>query len=229
MTTAALVPPVWRAPLAATLRDPRLAALQERIAAERGRGVTILPAAGEVFAAHAAVAPDDVRAVILGQDPYPTPGHAHGLAFSFRGRGALPASLRNIHAEVGRDLGVDMSGAGGDLTPWARQGVLLLNTVLTVRAGEPGSHRGLGWERFAEATVDALVARERPIVFLLWGNDARRMAQRVRAPHLALEAGHPSPLSVRRFRGCAHFSRANAFLGDDAIDWTAIARAGARR
>lgn len=227
MTTAALVPPSWRGLLAEVLRDPSFAALQETIAAERARGATVLPPVGEVFAALASVAPEDVRLVILGQDPYPTPGHAHGLAFSYRGTGGLPRSLRNIHAEIERDLGVDLGQPSGDLTPWAAQGVLLLNTVLTVRAGEAGSHRGLGWERFVDALLDALAATGRPLVVLLWGRDARRRARRFGPPHTVLEAGHPSPLSVRHFAGCAHFSQANAHVRGGPIDWCSIARVGA--
>ena len=229
MSAVGLLPVAWRGVLADAIRDPGFAELQETIAAERERGVQVLPSPRQVFAAYAAVDPDDVRVVILGQDPYPTPGHAHGLAFSYRGRGTLPGSLRNIVAEVQRDLGVELGRVRGDLKPWADQGVLLLNTALTVRAGEAGSHRGLGWERFVDATIDALVAREKPIVFLLWGSDAKRRARRIHAPHVALQAGHPSPLSVRHFRGCGHFSSANAILGPRAIDWTAIGRAKARQ
>lgn len=194
----------------------RLAAFLD---AERAAGHAVLPDPEHVFLAYRRVEPAAVRAVIVGQDPYPTPGHAHGLAFSYAGSGALPRSLANILAELERDLGIPRPAGGGDLTPWTAQGVLLLNTVLTVRAGEAGAHRGRGWEAITTATIDHLAGRSTPVVFLLWGNVARRFAGRIPAPHHVLEAGHPSPLSIRHFRGSGHFSQANAWLGERAIDW----------
>ncbi len=216
-----------RAPLIDSLRSEAwrqivpheaIHALDAFLRSEHEAGHPVLPPRDAIFAALNAVEPDAVRLVILGQDPYPTPGHAHGLAFSYRGDGALPRSLRNIFAEVEEDTGATMTGSG-DLTPWARQGVLLLNAVLTVRAGEAGSHRRRGWEAVTDAVIAHLAASDQPRVFLLWGNDARKKARLLEVPHVVLEAGHPSPLSVRYFRGCRHFSRANTALGEDVVDW----------
>ncbi len=209
---------MWRSALAEVIEGDDARALGDFLAEERAQH-EVLPPPEQVFAAFNAVAPAEVRVVILGQDPYPTPGHAHGLAFSYQGDGALPRSLRNIFAEVERDLGHVMPTDRGDLAPWATQGVFLLNTVLTVRAGAAGSHRRRGWETITRAAVNVLTAREAPIVFLLWGGEARRFAKAVPAPHHVLEAGHPSPLSIRFFRGCGHFSKANTLLGERAIDW----------
>jgi uracil-DNA glycosylase len=209
----------WRAALRDAFASESFRALEAFLESEAEAGVRVLPAREQVFAAFDLVEPDAVRVVILGQDPYPTPGHAHGLAFSHAGDGALPRSLRNILREVERDLGLDLSGARGDLTPWARQGVLLLNAVLTVRAGEAGSHRRRGWEALTDAALAALAARPEPIAFLLWGGEARKKTRLLGPPHLVLEAGHPSPLSVRHFRGCGHFGAANRYLGDRAVDW----------
>lgn len=209
----------WAASLADVLDGPDGRRLAAFLDAEVARGAAILPPAASIFRAYELVPPGAVRVVILGQDPYPTPGHAHGLAFSYRGAGARPRSLSNIFAELTRDLGIAAPEGGGDLTPWARQGVLLLNAVLTVRAGQAGAHRGRGWERLTSATIDCVVRQAAPVVFLLWGNVARKAAGRIAAPHHVLEAGHPSPLSVRHFRGCGHFGRANALLGDRAVDW----------
>lgn len=211
----ARLPAPWRASLMPELDasdHARLASLAAYLNEQEAEGVEVLPPPALRFAAFDETAPEDVRVVVLGQDPYPTPGHAHGLAFSYRGEGALPRSLRNIFQEVTRDTGTETDGRGGDLTPWARQGVLLLNTVLSVQAGEAGSHRREGWEALTGAVLRALVRREARIVFLLWGRVAQAAMPPVTAPHVALEAGHPSPLSVRHFRGCAHFSAANEAL-----------------
>ena len=210
----------WREVLAPVLASEEHAELAAFLAAERAAGVSVLPPPGQVFAALELVPPEDVRVVIVGQDPYPTPGHAHGLAFSYRGEGALPRSLRNILVEIQAETGVEPSpGGSGDLTPWARQGVLLLNTVLTVRAGEAGSHRRRGWEALTDAVLAHLAAQPRRIVFLLWGADARRKARLVGRPHVVLEAGHPSPLSIRHFRGCGHFTRVAELVEGGPIDW----------
>lgn len=216
---ASLRNPAWREALAPVLATPAFAELEAFLAAERA-AFEILPPPAQVFAALEETPPASVRVVILGQDPYPTPGHAHGLAFSYRGTGRLPRSLANIYREIERDLGVPLAQPSGDLGAWAQQGVLLLNTVLTVRAGEAGSHRRKGWEAVTDAVVRHVAAGERPVAFLLWGADARRRARLIGEPHLVLEAGHPSPLSIRHFRGCGHFGRVNAWLGDDAIDWS---------
>ena len=161
--------------------------------------------------------------VILGQDPYHGPGQAEGLSFSVPPGIRVPPSLRNIFKELGTDLGLP-APRSGHLGGWARQGVLLLNAVLTVEAGRAGSHRRHGWEAFTDSIVADLAASDRPLVFLLWGNDARKKASFVASPrHLVLNAPHPSPLSAHAgFFGCRHFSRANAFLeanGNRPIDW----------
>lgn len=165
----------------------------------------------------------DVRVVILGQDPYHGPGQAEGLAFSVMPGVRLPPSLRNIHQELARDPALALAGrpADGSLLPWAGQGVLLLNTCLTVEDGQPASHAGQGWEVLTEQIIHAVVQRERPAVFMLWGAHAQRAAAAAgleggQGRHLVLTANHPSPLSARRgpqpFLGCGHFSQAQAFL-----------------
>jgi uracil-DNA glycosylase len=168
---------------------------------------------------------DAVRAVILGQDPYHRAGQAHGLAFSVPPGVRPPPSLRNIFLELQRDLGC-APPSHGSLEGWARQGVLLLNAVLTVEEGAPGAHAGRGWEALTAALLSALADDARPKVFMLWGAFAQARRAGIGAPHLVLECNHPSPLSARRppvpFLGCCHFSRANAFLesnGRGAIDW----------
>ena len=166
-----------------------------------------------------------VRVAILGQDPYQGAGQAHGLAFSVPDGVRLPPSLRNICTELSREFGA--TPASGNLEFWARQGVLLLNAVLTVEEGQPGSHAQRGWEALTSALIAALSADDRPKVFMLWGSQAQRSASLIAAaPHVVLTANHPSPLSARRpplpFVGCGHFAQANAFLtaaGRGAIDW----------
>lgn len=179
---------------------------------------------------------DDVRVVILGQDPYHGAGQAHGLAFSVPDGVRPPPSLRNIFLELQRDCGCAVP-ASGNLERWAWQGVLLLNAVLTVEDGAPGSHAGRGWEAFTDAVVDALARTAQPKAFLLWGAQAqakRALIEAAGRPHAVLAANHPSPLSARRpplpFLGCGHFTQANDFLarhGRGAVDWCAPA-AGAR-
>ncbi len=193
--------------------------------AERAAGQVVAPAPERVFAALALTPLDAVRAVILGQDPYPTPGHANGLAFSYVGPPPLPRSLVNIHKELAADLG-EPAPADGDLTRWAKQGVLLLNTALTVREGasKAGSHLSLGWGAVTDAVI-AAVSRERPhVVFLLWGAPAQTKRPLIdESRHLVIASAHPSPLSARRgFFGSKPFSRANAWLeaqGEKPIVW----------
>ena len=187
-------------------------------------GVRVLPSAADMFNAFRLTPLDRVRVVILGQDPYPTPGDAHGLAFSYVGHERLPASLVNIYKELSSDLGVERPPSG-DLTPWARQGVLLLNTALTVEAGRAAAHRRLGWERLTDQAIRAVSKREERAVFVLWGADARKKAPLIDTErHLVFESAHPSPLSARvGFFGSKPFSRANAFLAEhglEAIDWS---------
>lgn len=196
------------------------------LAARHAAGATIYPM--EPLRALLLTPREAVRVVILGQDPYHGPGQAEGLAFSVPEGVPLPPSLRNIRAELARDLGGPIAG-GGHLGGWATQGVLLLNAVLTVEKGLPGSHAGKGWEALTDDLVRTLAEDEVPLVFMLWGAAAQARAPRGVAAgggrHLVLRANHPSPLSARRppvpFIGCGHFGLANAFLGPQrAIDWT---------
>ena len=161
-----------------------------------------------------------VKAVILGQDPYHGFGQAHGLCFSVEKGTAVPPSLVNIYKELNADLGIEIP-SHGCLTDWAKNGVLLLNSVLTVRENYAGSHRGQGWEVFTDRIIELLNERDKPMVFLLWGNYAKAKAKLIDTDrHLVLTAAHPSPLSAYNgFFGCRHFSAANEFLGEDAIDW----------
>ncbi len=216
------VGPGW-AEVLAPVAD-RIAELGEFLRSERAAGRTFAPAGDRVFAA-LAMPFDAVRVLVVGQDPYPTPGHAIGLAFAVdRGVRPLPPSLANIHAEYAADLGLP-APSHGDLSAWVAQGVLLLNRCLTVRHGAPGSHRGWGWEEVTDAVVAGLLTRDRPLVALLWGRDAQRLAPRLRAGGAAvLEAPHPSPLSAHRgFLGSRPFTGANAALaaaGAAPVDWT---------
>jgi uracil-DNA glycosylase len=183
----------------------------------------VLPAPTQLFAALEATPLEAVKAVILGQDPYPTPGDAHGLAFSVERGTKLPPSLANIFKELESDLGIARL-ATGNLSQWTERGVLLLNPCLTVEAGKAGCHRRLGWERLADEVIATVSAAPRPSVFILWGNDARsRKAMIDQAKHLVIESAHPSPLSARNgFFGSRPFSRANSFLrehGRGEIDW----------
>ena len=191
-------------------------------------GKEVLPSPETVFNALALTPLDRVKVVILGQDPYPTPGDAHGLAFSYVGGRRLPASLQAILAEMADDLGCPKPQRG-DLTGWARQGVLLLNTALTTEAGCAGSHLKLGWSALADDAVAAVSARRPAAVFLLWGAPARRRAALIdHAKHLVIESGHPSPLNrLRDFSGTRPFSRANAWLAErglEPIAWQLDAR-----
>lgn len=197
--------------------------LQRFVADERDRH-EVFPPAAEVFAALHLTAHREVRAVILGQDPYHGPGQAHGLCFSVRRGVAVPPSLRNIHRELHDDLGCPAPGHG-NLEHWAGQGVLLLNTTLTVRAGEAGSHHGKGWEEFTDRVITVVNDKPDPVVFLLWGAPARRKKSLIdTARHVVIESAHPSPLSAHNgFLGSRPFSRANEALrrnGREPIDWS---------
>lgn len=188
---------------------------------ERDAAVQILPQPQQVLRAFQQPL-SAVRVLIVGQDPYPTPGHPIGLSFAVeRHVHPLPRSLNNIFRELHDDLGIEPSNHG-DLTRWAEHGVLLLNRVLTVRAGQPGSHRGIGWEAITECAIDALVARKTALVAILWGQDAQALAPRLE-PYPVIRSAHPSPLSARKgFFGSRPFSRANALLceqGAEPIDW----------
>ena len=185
----------------------------------------IYPNMYDIFNAMKYTSYDAVKCVIIGQDPYHGEGQAHGLSFSVRRGVAPPPSLVNIFKEIKDDIGIDNLGKHGELTKWAQEGVLLLNSVLTVRADQARSHRGLGWENFTTDVIKLLNEREKPMVFMLWGGDAKAKQQFITNPnHLILKAAHPSPLSAYNgFFGCRHFSKANRFLrekGLGEIDWS---------
>ncbi|MBY0619797.1 uracil-DNA glycosylase [Sphingomonas ursincola] len=219
--------PQWREALAGEFAAPYMADLKRFLLERKAAGARIFPPGSHWFRALDLTPPDKVRVVILGQDPYHGPGQAHGLCFSVRPGVPVPPSLVNIYKELQRDLGIALP-RHGFLESWARQGVLLLNAVLTVEMGDAGSHQGKGWERFTDAVIARVNALEHPVVFLLWGSHAQKKAAGVDSVdrggrHLVLKAPHPSPLSAHRgFLGCGHFSQANAFLegqGLEPIDW----------
>ena len=217
--------PEWLSLLEPEFSRPYMAELRAFLKAEKAAGKVIYPPGREFFAALDATSPSRVRVVVIGQDPYHGPGQAHGLSFSVRKGQPIPPSLRNIFAELQADLSV-VPPAHGGLTGWAEQGVLLLNSVLSVEHGLPGSHQGRGWETFTDAVIAAIDSGERPVVFLLWGKHAQQKGAAIdRQKHCVLSAPHPSPLSAHRgFFGCRHFSQANRFLierGYEPIDWSA--------
>ena len=184
----------------------------------------IYPPSGMLFTALHLTQLDKVRVVILGQDPYHEPGQAMGMSFSVPEGIEIPPSLKNIYKEIHEDVGEKIPDTG-DLTRWAKQGVLLLNAVLTVREHQANSHKGKGWEEFTDAIIKAVEVEDRPVVFLLWGRNAREKKELITNPkHLVLEAAHPSPFSAYNgFFGCKHFSKCNRFLtenGAEAIDWS---------
>lgn len=184
---------------------------------------TVYPDMYDIFNALKYTSYSDVKAVIIGQDPYHGPGQAHGLCFSVKRGIEPPPSLKNIFKEINNELGIAPPNHG-ELTSWAKQGVLMLNAVLTVRAGQANSHKGIGWETFTDKVIELLNERSKPIVFLLWGGNARRKAQLVTNPsHKILACAHPSPLSAYNgFFGCGHFVKCNEFLnsvGETPINW----------
>ncbi len=214
-----LLDPGWAHALAPV--EEQIAAMGDFLRAENAEGRRYLPAGKNVLRAF--MQPfDDVRVLIVGQDPYPTPGHAVGLSFSVAPDvRPIPRSLQNIYAEYCDDLGYPQP-SNGDLTPWAEAGVLLLNRVLTVAPGDAGSHRKKGWEAVTECAIKALASRDEPLVAILWGNDARNLAEWL--PDVpTIESVHPSPLSASRgFFGSKPFSRANEELldlGAEPVDW----------
>lgn len=221
------IPESWRAALEPVLATPEARKLGGWLSAEEKAGKIIYPPRGARLAALEATPLPEVRVVILGQDPYHGPGQAHGLSFSVQDGVKQPPSLVNIFKELESDLGV-LRPRTGNLTPWARQGVLLLNNTLTVQDGQAGSHAGRGWDAITDACVQAVVDAGAVCVFILWGSHAAKKAGRVKglgtaAHHLVLQSPHPSPLSAHRgFFGSKPFSQANAFLdaqGRGSIDW----------
>ena len=219
------MPPItndWQQPLEVEFKKPYYKDLYKKVL-EEYRSRQIFPNPDDIFNAFHLTPLKDVKVVILGQDPYHNDGQAHGLCFSVKPDVEVPPSLVNIYKELQDDLGCRIPN-NGYLVKWAKQGVLMLNTVLTVRAHQANSHRGIGWEQFTDAIIRAVDAQDRPIVFLLWGRPAQMKKSMLHNPkHLILEAPHPSPLSAYRgFFGCKHFSQTNAFLeknGLAPIDW----------
>lgn len=227
----------WKRHLRAEFDQPYMHRLSGLLRSDRSNGRRIFPKGSDMFAALNLTPFDDVRVVMIGQDPYHGPGQAHGLCFSVPPGVPEPPSLLNIFREINTDM-TDPSVPGGDpgrrlerghgcLTPWAEQGVLLLNAVLTVEQGRAGSHQGQGWETFTDRIVSLLNAQREGLVFMLWGSYAQRKGAIVdRDRHCVLTAPHPSPLSAHRgFIGCRHFSKANEYLvsrGEKPIDWFAV-------
>ncbi len=212
----------WKQRLLAEFEQPYMLALSDFLRQQKARGKTIYPEGKNMFAALNAVPFDEVKVVIIGQDPYHGPGQAHGLSFSVPEGVALPPSLQNIYKELESDTGIQRKQ--GNLSDWASQGVLLLNSVLSVEAGQAASHQGKGWEQFTDQIIRLLNAERQSLVFLLWGSYAQKKGAVIDAQrHCILKSVHPSPLSVHRgFFGCRHFSRTNAYLqqqGLSPIQW----------
>ena len=212
----------WKNALAGEFEKPYFASLVRFLHQEKAAGKVIYPPGGEIFRAFDLTPVDQVKVVILGQDPYHGPGQAMGLSFSVRDGIPAPPSLKSIFKEIEDDMGVRMSGST-NLEKWARQGVLLLNSVLTVQAGIPTSHGNIGWQEFTDAVIKYLSANRSGIVFLLWGRYAADKASLIDSTkHHVLIAAHPSPLARGAFFGCKHFSKTNSILaaeGKEPIEW----------
>lgn len=216
----------WKAPLSAEFDKPYFTSLVEFVRQEYLQMPgAIFPKGNQIFRAFDACTFDNLKVVILGQDPYPTRGHAHGLCFSCDAHvRPLPKSLQNIFKELQDDLGITPP-SNGDLNHWAEQGVLLLNSILTVQEGKPQSHQNKGWEKFTDAVISKISDEKEGIVFLLWGGYAKNKGKNIdRSKHLVLESGHPSPMSANQglWFGNKHFSKANNYLlsqGKTAVDW----------
>lgn len=224
MTNAVQLRQEWLSLLEGEFQQPYMRELGAFLRAEKARGKEIYPPGKQLFAALDAVPPDEVKVVVLGQDPYHGPGQAHGLSFSVPRNQKVPPSLQNMFKELVDDVGIN-TPSHGDLSSWAAQGVLLLNSSLTVERGLAGSHQGRGWERFTDAVIGVVNRVAQPTVFLLWGAHAQRKGSGIDTlRHLVLTAPHPSPLSAHRgFLGCRHFSQANLFLASrqrSIIDWS---------
>lgn len=221
------LPQSWQKPLQAVCARPEINALIQFLKEREAAGAYIYPAKQNIFAALKATPFDQVKVVIIGQDPYHGPGQAHGLSFSVPKGVPFPPSLKNIFKELQSDIGLSVPKTG-TLTGWAHQGVLMLNAILTVEEGQPASHAGKGWELFTDEIIRQLLLRDKPIVLMLWGAYAQKKVKNLHvhldpAKHLILTSAHPSPLSVTGFLGCRHFSKANAFLArhhQSTIDWS---------
>jgi uracil-DNA glycosylase len=216
------IEPSWKLKLETEFSSSYFAELKLFLLSERLSHI-VYPPGNEIFSAFAHTPFEDVKVVIVGQDPYHGPGQANGLCFSVAPGLKLPPSLRNIYKEIESDIGLPMTNTG-DLRPWAQQGVFLLNTTLTVRAANPASHQGKGWERFTDAAIEALSKERKGLIFLLWGKPAQSKEKLIdTTKHYILKAAHPSPLSAYNgFFGCRHFSKTNKILldmGKTPIHW----------
>lgn len=212
----------WKELLSDEFEKPYFVSLSEYLKREKLSGIKIYPKGPDIFNAFNMTPVQNVKVVILGQDPYHGPGQAHGLSFSVPEGVALPPSLQNIYKELYTDLGIKPANSGS-LIKWAQQGVFLLNAVLTVRAGEAASHSKIGWMEFTDAVISKLSKERDGIVFMLWGNFAKGKRELIdTSRHFILEAPHPSPLARGGFFGCRHFSKANEFIkskGKEPINW----------
>ena len=208
----------WKQRLQVEFEKPYMQNLKTFLQAEKNQGKVIFPPGKQMFAALNSLPFDRVKVVILGQDPYHGPGQAHGLCFSVPEGVALPPSLKNIFKELHSDLGIKPA-ANGNLKPWAEQGVLLLNSVLSVESGQAASHQGKGWEQFTDKIISLLNEQRQDLVFLLWGSYAHKKGEHIdEKKHYVLKTVHPSPLSVHRgFLGCRHFSKCNQYLRDKGL------------
>lgn len=211
------IPASWQKPLFDICQHAQTAKLITFLQTREQTGVQIYPSKQNIFAALRATDFDKVKVVIIGQDPYHGPGQAHGLSFSVPAGVPIPPSLRNIFKELNSDIGPVSKKNHGNLTSWSQQGVLLLNAILTVEDGKPAAHAGQGWELFTDEIIKVLLARNQPLVLMLWGAYAQKKIANLHAQintsqTLILKAMHPSPLSVRGFLGCKHFSQANTFM-----------------
>lgn len=223
------LPNSWKQPLEDVCSRPEIDSLVNFLQKREAANAKIYPSKQNIFAALKAIPFDEVTVVIVGQDPYHGPGQAHGLSFSVPPGLQLPPSLRNIFKELNHDLNIPIA-KNGSLVGWAKQGVLLLNAILTVEEGKPASHAGQGWEIFTDAIIEQLLKRKQPMVFMLWGAYAQKKIQHLHeyidpSIHLILKSAHPSPLSVSGFLGCGHFSKTNIFLKKHTlpeIDWAQV-------
>lgn len=212
----------WKEALNEEFQQPYFSAIKSFLVQAKREGKIIYPPGPLIFNAFNTTPIDKVEVVILGQDPYHGPGQAMGLSFSVPKDIPIPASLKNIYKEINRDLGIAIP-KHGDLTGWAKQGVFLLNAILTVEKQQPGSHKNIGWEKFTDAVIKTISDRCTGVVFLLWGNFAKNKKALIdETKHFVLETVHPSPLAGNGFQGCGHFSKANELLkkqGKKTIDW----------
>ena len=216
------IAPSWKKVLDDELSKPYFHQLCDQLVSEEEKGYTVYPSEDKIFNAFNLTLFDNVKAVIIGQDPYHNPDQAMGLCFSVPKTIKRPPSLLNIYKEINRDLGYPIP-SHGDISPWADQGVLLLNAMLTVRKNDPGSHRKIGWQQFTDAVITKISEKKKNVVFILWGNFAKGKKELIdESKHLVLESGHPSPFSAKYFHGNGHFGLSNSYLmknSKKAIDW----------